>query len=147
MFQKLKTKFQNWRATRYGADQLGRAQLIAGLVLCILGLIVSAFKTRACVLIGSFFSWAGLFFYIRCIYRMLSSNTKREKRVEENRRYLALRERLATRTHQAKLRFQNRKQYKYFKCPNCKVLMRLPRGKGVVTVTCSRCHNSFTQKS
>ena len=52
-----------------------------------------------------------------------------------------------TQLRQAKNRFKNRKQYKYFRCPSCKAWLRLPRGKGVVTVTCSRCHTSFTQKS
>ena len=44
-------------------------------------------------------------------------------------------------------RFKERNTYKYFRCPSCKAWLRLPRGTGVVTVTCSRCHTSFTQKA
>ena len=80
-----------------------------------------------------------------CIFRMFSRNN--DKRSAENRRYLAMTERRRTARRQAKARFQNRKKYKYFRCPGCRAWLRLPRGTGVVTVTCSRCHTSFTQKS
>ena len=70
-----------------------------------------------------------------------------DKRRAENRRYVTLMEKKKTERRQAKVRFQNRKKYKYFKCPGCKAWLRLPRGAGVVTVTCSRCHTSFTQKA
>ena len=69
------------------------------------------------------------------------------KRQAENRRFESACARSKTQLRQAKNRFKNRKQYKYFRCPSCKAWLRLPRGKGVVTVTCSRCHTSFTQKS
>lgn len=69
------------------------------------------------------------------------------KRQAENRWFEASYARAKTQLRQAKNRFKNRKQYKYFRCPSCKAWLRLPRGKGVVTVTCSRCHTSFTQKS
>ena len=83
-----------------------------------------------------------------CIYsivRIFSRNI--EKRADENRRYLSFRHNLDTKTRQARTRFKNRKQYKYFKCPNCHAWLRLPRQAGVVTVTCGRCKNSFTQKA
>ena len=83
--------------------------------------------------------------YVLCIFRMFSRNN--DKRSAENRRYLAMTERRRTARRQAKARFQNRKKYKYFRCPGCRAWLRLPRGTGVVTVTCSRCHTSFTQKS
>ena len=82
--------------------------------------------------------------YVFSIFRLFSRNV--EKRRAENRRYVTMMEKKSTERRQAKVRFQNRKKYKYFKCPGCKAWLRLPRGSGVVTVTCSRCHTSFTQK-
>ena len=79
------------------------------------------------------------------IFRMFSRNE--DKRAAENRRYLAWKQRVTTKARQARNRFKNRKQYKYFKCPNCHAWLRLPRKAGVVTVSCNRCHSSFTQKA
>lgn len=39
------------------------------------------------------------------------------------------------------------KQYQYFKCPHCKKKLRVPRGKGNITVTCPRCRSEFKGKS
>jgi transcription elongation factor Elf1 len=39
------------------------------------------------------------------------------------------------------------KKYKYFKCPECKSWLRLPRGVGEVTVTCGKCRHAFKQKA
>ena len=78
------------------------------------------------------------------VFRMFSRNL--DKRRAENRRYVTMAEKKRTERRQAKVRFQNRKKYKYFKCPSCKAWLRLPRGTGVATITCSRCHTSFTQK-
>ena len=95
--------------------------------------------------VSMLFSFAGLLAYGLCIYRMFSRNL--DKRRAENRRYVTFMERQKKKRNQAANRFRNRKVYKYFKCPGCKAWLRLPRGSGVVTITCSRCHTSFTQKS
>ena len=96
------------------------------------------------IFLYGFFSLS-LLAYGLCIYRMFSRNL--DKRRAENRRYVTMAEKKRTERRQAKVRFQNRKTYKYFKCPGCKAWLRLSRGKGVVTITCSRCHTSFTQKA
>ena len=49
------------------------------------------------------------------------------------------------------LRFQRTvrrdKEHRYFKCPNCGQYLRVPRGKGRITVTCRGCGASFQEKS
>lgn len=37
--------------------------------------------------------------------------------------------------------------YKYFKCPNCKAKLRVPKHKGKITITCPKCRTSFKGKS
>lgn len=44
-------------------------------------------------------------------------------------------------------KIQYKKQYKILKCPKCKQKLRVPRGKGKITVTCKRCSNEFHAKS
>ncbi len=41
---------------------------------------------------------------------------------------------------------RDRKHYKYFKCPGCGQVLRAPKGRGKIRVTCSRCHNVFEKK-
>ena len=41
---------------------------------------------------------------------------------------------------------RDRKHYRYFKCPSCRQVLRAPKGRGRIRVTCSRCHNVFEKK-
>ena len=144
-WDRIKQGFRSFMAGRNGADQLSMALLWGGLISYLLGSIASGVNVTLVALLGLLLSFAGFGCYIFCIFRMFSRN--KEKRSAENRRYLAFTQKKRTSLRQAKTRFKNRKKYKYFRCPGCHAWLRLPRGSGVVTVTCSRCHNSFTQKS
>lgn len=42
-----------------------------------------------------------------------------------------------------KYKLAERKQYKITKCPSCGQKLRLPRGKGKMTVTCKKCLEQF----
>ena len=44
-------------------------------------------------------------------------------------------------------RIRNSKKYRYFKCPKCKKLLRIPRGVGSVTITCKDCGTKFDKKA
>lgn len=144
-WQKVKQTFRSFMAGRNGADEFSMALLWGGLILYILGSILSSVQVGVVQILGMLASLAGMACYVYCVFRMFSRNV--DKRRAENRRYVTMMEKKKTERRQAKVRFQNRKTYKYFKCPGCKAWLRLKRGSGVVTVTCSRCHTSFTQKS
>ena len=93
----------------------------------------------------SLLSLIGFALYIWTIFRMFSKNN--EKRWEENRKYIELSSNWKTKVSQFIKRMKNRRDYKYFKCPNCKVLLRLKRGSGEKEITCVRCGFQFKQKS
>ena len=38
-------------------------------------------------------------------------------------------------------------QYKHLQCPHCGQMVRVPRGKGAIRVTCPRCHEKFDTRS
>ena len=135
MWQNMKNGFRRFMQGRYGGDQLSRAQLIAGLVCYLLALISRV----------TLFSYIGLALYFWALFRMFSRNV--EKRGEENRKDLALTGNARTSFRQAKVRAQNSKQYKYFRCPKCHSYLKLPRGVGEVTVTCGKCKNQFRKKA
>ena len=145
-WEKIKQSLRRFMMGRNGADNLSVALLWTGLILYLLGSIVGSIQVSIIFpLLGMLLNLLGFAAYVFCIFRMFSRNL--DKRRAENRRYVTMAEKKKTERRQARVRFQNRKTYKYFKCPGCKAWLRLSRGKGVVTITCSRCHTSFTQKS
>ena len=125
----------HWFRRCNGPDNLGMAILIASLIFTlltrILGLGILALLSMC------LYGWA--------IFRMLSHN--KAKRMEENRRFTQGWMRLKTELRQAVVRMKNIRKYKYYKCPNCKARLRMPRGIGEKTVTCSQCKHSFKQKA
>lgn len=46
-----------------------------------------------------------------------------------------------------KNKFIQWKSFKIIKCPNCSQKLRLPRKKGLIVVTCSRCSHKFDLKT
>ena len=134
-FQRLKMSLARFMQGRHGPDNLGMFTLIAGLV---------------CSLLSSFtgiglLSLAGFGLYLWTLFRMLSRNN--EKRLAENRKYIELTSNWKLKSRQFTKRLKNRRDYRYFKCPNCKVLLRLKRGCGEKDITCVRCGYQFKQKS
>ena len=41
----------------------------------------------------------------------------------------------------------NRKQYHYYRCPQCRQKLRVPRGRGRIQISCPRCGTQFIKKS
>ncbi len=120
---------------RYGSDQLGRAVLFVSIILL--------FLTYATGFVPFWYlSIAG---YIWAFYRVFSRNT--QKRSQENQLYLSKTEKLRREVRQARVRFRNRKQYKYFRCPQCRARLRLTRGVGEKSVTCRQCGHTFNIKA
>lgn len=42
---------------------------------------------------------------------------------------------------------QERKHFKFFKCPACHQKIRVPKGKGRIEITCPRCGEKFVKKT
>lgn len=135
MWQRFKDGFRRFMTGRHGSDQLSLALLIVGIVLSLLSSIAR---------IGIFY-YLGLAMYIWAIFRIFSRNTA--KRAAENAKYLNFRRNFKTNVSQFFVRLKNIKKFKYFRCPECKARLRLPRKVGEVTVTCGKCHHQFKQKA
>ena len=134
-WQKIKAALARFMQGRHGADNLGMFTLLAGLVISLLSTFL-----RVPVL-----SFLGIALYVITLFRMFSRN--HEKRMAENRKYIELTSGWKTKLSQFIKRTKNRRDYKYFKCPNCKVLLRMKRGSGEKDITCVRCGFQFKQKS
>lgn len=44
-------------------------------------------------------------------------------------------------------KLQQKKMYRFYKCPNCGQNIRIPKGKGKVTITCPSCSTKFVKKT
>ena len=135
MWNRIQEGFRRFLTGRYGVDQLGRVTLIASLVLLFVSQLTGLSLLWLLSLAG--YGWT--------LFRMLSRNAA--ARSKENQLFLQRTARLRLELSQARVRFEKRKQYKYFKCPKCGLRMRLSRGCGDKTVTCSKCGHQFHQKA
>lgn len=126
---------RRFMAGRYGSDQLNNALLLLGIIL-----IVVEWITR--------WQWMGIFILallILCYFRMFSRNI--QARYAENQWFLRKWGPISVRLRNMKLRFQDRKTHRYYKCPQCKQRLRVPRGRGKINITCPHCHHQFIRKS
>lgn len=121
-------------AGRYGADQLNTA-----LILLYVALYLISVFTNWIILY-----WIALVLVFVTLFRALSRQT--ERRRAENARYLQLVRPIKRRVKNFSIRIRDR-EHRYFKCPNCKQQMRVPRGKGRITVHCRSCGATFEEKS
>lgn len=113
---------------RYGNDRLNQHLLIASVVLLFINLF---FKTSVLQIISTV-----LAFFV--LFRTLSK--KIGARYQENQRYLKF-------IRNVKRNTVDRLKYKFFECPNCKQNLRVPKGKGQISVTCPNCKTKFDGKS
>ena len=135
ILEKIKAGLVKYMAGRRGADELSLALLIAGALLSLLSTILHT----------PVLSLLSMTVYIYTLFRMFSRNL--EKRHAENAAFLKFWNGMTSGIRQFFNRLKNMKKYKYFKCPECKSRLRLPRGVGEVTVTCGKCHHAFKQKA
>ena len=131
----MKEKFYRFMAGRYGGDQLSRFLSAAALVLIVLNLFL-----RSNVL------WVLSLVLLVLVYvRMFSKNF--EKRRRENARYLQINSKLTGGFKNWNDRRKQSKDYVFFRCPSCHAMLRVPRGKGKIRVTCRKCGNAFEKKT
>ena len=125
--QRLGYALRNFMVGRYGTDKLNMVILSAGLVAC---LISAFFDSPQINLLLTGVSY-GLMIWALC--RSFSRNTY--KRYQENRKFLQFFDRLKDRQH------------RYYDCPKCRQVVRVPRGKGKIAITCPKCKERFVKKT
>lgn len=135
----MKEKIGRFMAGRYGNDKLNQFMMVVFLGCAVLNLFVrnayvsTVLNSWECLLI--------LLVYIRMFSRNIS------KRYAENQKYLALENRLRRFWGQKRYLIQQRKEYHIYKCPGCKQKIRIPRGKGKISIRCPKCGEEFIKNS
>lgn len=120
---------------RYGVDTLSNYLLYGGLAVIV---IFNLFDWP----IGGLIGWAVL---ILGYFRTFSRN--RSKRYQENQKFLTFKRKFESKWKTQRKKFQERKDYKYYSCPNCKKKLRVPRNKGKINIKCPHCREQFIKKT
>lgn len=130
----MKEKIQRFFMGRYGSDILNRDLYILGIVLLVL-----SFFVRHWIVIGLFYIC-----FIVYVIRALSKNIV--ARSIENQKYVHARTAFVHRI-KAKQKDISDSNNRHFVCPKCAQIIRVPKGKGDIEITCPNCRNHFEKKS
>ena len=135
----MRERIARMMAGRNGNDQLNRFLLLADVILLLLAGLLGR---RG---LGSLLYMLVLALLALTYYRMFSRDLYRRR--SENERYLRAVEKQRGKLRVLKERWKQRKDYKFFSCPSCKAVMRVPRGRGKIRIVCHKCGNTFMGKS
>ncbi|UJF15445.1 hypothetical protein LZ578_10805 [Jeotgalibaca sp. MA1X17-3] len=135
-------KIKNIWMTANGFDAFSKFLMQTGIAFLILSVL---FRVK-------FISWIGfailLFFYIRTFSK------DKQKFSRQNRTFLQYKQKMDTyfqsqtrALKQIKWNRQQRKTHRFYKCPSCGQKVRVPKGRGKITITCPKCATKFTKKS
>lgn len=134
-FTNLSVKMQQWMAGRYGYDELSRTMSIAAMI----GLILSCFQKFRLLYIPALVLW--VLTLVRCYSRNI------EKRRSERAAYLRFTGRIRSRCNISKKAWQERKTHRYYHCKQCGTVLRVPKGKGKIKITCPSCHRETIRRT
>lgn len=123
MFQRIRYSLQRFMYGRNGADELSWVLLAVGIVLS----IVCSLSNIGMLYVISYIP------LILAVWRMYSRNL--ERRHQENARFVGFFTHLKDRNN------------RYFSCPSCHQLVRVPRGKGKINIRCPKCNTQFIKKT
>lgn len=128
----MKYKLKAFFSGRNGFDALSLTVLWASVIL----LIGSSFISIPWLYYVLYFIALAGFIY--AYFRAMSRNL--EKSQAENAR-------LVNSVNLVKQRWKQRKTHKFYKCPKCRTVLRVPKGKGKIHITCRCCGERFIKKT
>ena len=130
----IRNAIQRFMYGRYGNDQLN---------LFLMGVYLLLYLVFALTRVTLLY-WVSFVLLIWSLFRTLSRNM--ERRRMENARFMRLAGPVLS-WLRLRRTIRRDKEHVYFKCPSCGQQLRVPRGKGKITVTCRGCGASFEEKS
>ena len=131
----MKERMQRFMSGRYGNDQLNQFIFIVAIISMVLEIITrqSLFYTLTLVLL--------ILAYVRVFSRNIN------KRYEENMKFLQKKDAILNKFRRQKYYAAQRRNFHIYTCPQCKQKIRIPKGKGKISITCPKCRTSFIKKS
>ncbi len=132
---RFKDKMARFMYGRYGMDQLSRNLSLICLVLLIVTMFVRNNVIYMIALVGIVYTY----------FRVFSRNISR--RSEENEKYLRFHYKVVGKLNKIKFRITDSKTHRIFRCPSCSQKIRVPRGKGKISIKCPKCRIEFIKKT
>ena len=131
----MKERMQRFMAGRYGNDQLNQFIFIVAIISMVLEIITrqSLFYTLTLVLL--------ILAYVRVFSRNIN------KRYEENMKFLQKKDAILNKFRKQKYYAAQRRNFHIYTCPQCNQKIRIPKGKGKISITCPKCRTSCIKKS
>lgn len=123
---------------RNGFDLFSRFLTYLALALVVLQLLIRGAAGRA-------LWYLAIAVLIYAYFRIFSRNLN--KRRAENAKYYHYRMKVINAFRDWRDRRRQSRDYKFFRCPSCRAMLRVPRGKGRIRVTCRKCGMAFERKS
>ena len=136
---KLREMLAKFMYGRYGTDRLNMFLLIVLIVCAGLNLFV---RNGYFSIVMS--SWETLLIVL-IYYRMFSRNI--QKRYAQNQKSLSLENKVKRFFGRTKYIQEQRKDFHIYTCPQCRQKIRIPKGKGKISVRCPKCGAEFVKKS
>lgn len=130
----MKEKLYRFFAGRYGNDSLNQFLFFLEIVLVILSLFIRHF------------AFTILFFMVFFLYFYRTMSKNIYARQAENAKFIELRSK-GTHTLKAVQKNMQDRSYKHFVCPKCAQIIRVPKGKGNIEITCPNCRTRFSKKT
>lgn len=124
-------------------DAFNRFLSIVTLILIVLEIILGWAVNNYRV--TSLLNFIVLALLIYTYFRMFSRNIYR--RQQENGTYLQKRYAVTNWWDGIRDRWNQRKDYKFYKCPACRTRLRVPKGKGKLNIVCRKCGTSFQRRT
>lgn len=138
-FQKIGNALARFMYGRNGVDRLGLTMLWTAILM---DLICYLFQNA---LVRQIIGAVSFLLTILVLFRMFSRNL--DKRRGENAKFMEkIWNPIRGLFRGAKVKSQD-KEHKYFTCPNCRAVCRVPKGKGKIVITCPRCGGEIHGKS
>lgn len=134
----MKQKLIQFMYGRNGFDLFSRFLTYLALVLVVLQLFVRGAAGRV-------LWYLAIAVLVYAYFRIFSRNLNRRR--EENAKYYHYRMKAINGFRDWKDRRRQSRDYKFFRCPSCRAMLRVPRGKGKIRVTCRKCGTAFERKS
>lgn len=133
----MRDKLQKFMYGRNGTDRLSRFTSIMAVVFLLLSMIIRGMREVFFVL-----ALAALIF---TYYRTFSKNLAARRK--ENNDFINFGFRVKEKFRLRRDMWSQRKEFRFFKCPSCGAMLRVPRGKGRIRIVCKKCGTAFEKRT
>ncbi len=120
---------------RYGMDQMNQFLMYAVLIVILINIFARSRVLEVMEIAGLVYLY----------FRMFSKNVAR--RYQENQVFVRHTFKVTERINKWKFRMNESRKFHIYKCPSCGQKVRVPRGRGKISIHCPKCGTDFIKKS